>query len=116
MKLSRVFGVLVVAGSLTAAGVHAQESDAGSAASETKPSTKSKARKRGAKSQQRPTPYGEVVNGPATTDAQGVPVARPNPISREKKEGELGGVGNVPGELTDDSNAAGRTGSSDKDH
>jgi len=114
MKLSRVFGVLVVAGSLAAAGVRAQDADAGSAASGTKPSTKSKARKRGAKSQQRTTPYGEVVNGPSTTDAQGVPVERPNPISKEKKQGELGGIGNTPGELTDESNASGGTRSSDK--
>jgi hypothetical protein len=115
MKLSsRVFGVIVAAGSLAAAGVRAQDADAGSAASGAKASKKSKASKRGAKTQQQPTPYGEVVDGPATTDAQGIPVAKPNPISEEKKEGELGGIGNTPGELTDDSNASGGTKSSDQ--
>jgi hypothetical protein len=114
MTLSRVFGVIVVAGSLAAAGVRAQDGDAGSAASGTDASTKSKARKRGAKSHQQPTPYGEVVNGPATPDAQGVPVANPNPLSEEKKQGELGGIGNTPGELTDESNASSGAGSSDE--
>jgi hypothetical protein len=41
-------------------------------------------------------------------------VAKPNPLSEEKKQGELGGIGNTPGELTDESNASGGTGSSDE--
>ena len=48
--------------------------------------------------------YGEFVSGPSTTDAQGVSVAKPNPISREEDEGVLGGIGTTPGPLTDDSN------------
>ena len=108
MKLSnRVFGVIVAAGSLAAMGVRAQDADAGSAASGAKaPAKSSKAGKRSAKSQRQPTPYGDVVNGPATTDAAGVPVAKPNPLSEEKKEGELGGIGNTPGELSNESNSS----------
>jgi hypothetical protein len=103
-----------VAGWLAAAGVRAQDAEAGSAASGSEVSTKSKARKRSANSQQQPTPYGEVVNGPATPDAQGVPVANPNPLSEEKEQGELGGIGTAPGELLDDSNSSGGTTSSDQ--
>jgi hypothetical protein len=111
---SRVFGVIAVAGWLAAAGVRAQDAEAGSAASGSEVSTKSKARKRSANSQQQSTPYGEVVNGPATPDAQGVPVANPNPLSEEKEQGELGGIGTTPGELVDDSNSSGGTTSSDQ--
>ncbi len=107
MKLSnRVFGVIVAAGSLAGAGARAQDAEAGSAANGAAVSTKSKARKRSAKSQQKPIPYGAVVDGPATPDADGVPVARPNPLSEEKKLGELGGIGDTPGELTDETNAS----------
>jgi hypothetical protein len=116
MKVSsRVFGVIVAAGSLAAMGVRAQDADAGTSDNGANaPAKSSKAKKRSQKSQRQPTPYGEVVNGPATTDAQGVPVAKPNPLSEEKKEGELGGVGNAPGELTDDSNASGTAKSPDQ--
>jgi hypothetical protein len=108
MKLSsRVFGVIVAAGSLAAMEVRAQEADAGSSESGAKaPAKSSKAQKRSQKSQPQPTPYGDVVNGPATTDAEGIPVAKPNPLSEEKKEGDLGGIGNTPGELTNESNSS----------
>jgi len=108
MKLSsRVFGAIVAAGSLAAMQVRAQDADAGSSESGAQaPAKSSKAKKGSQKSQRQPTPYGEVVNGPATTDAEGIPVAKPNPLSEEKKEGQLGGIGNTPGELTDDSNSS----------
>jgi hypothetical protein len=112
---SRVFGVIVAAGWLAAAGVRAQDAEAGSAASGSEVSTKSKARQRSAKSQQQPTPYGDVVGGPSTPDAQGIPVANPNPLSDEKEQGELGGIGNTPGELLDHSNSSGGTSSSDQE-
>jgi len=112
---SRVFGVIVAAGWLAAAGVRAQDDEAGSAASGSEVSTKSKARQRSAKSQQQPTPYGDVVGGPSTPDAQGIPVANPNPLSDEKEQGELGGIGNTPGELLDHSNSSGGTSSSDQE-
>jgi hypothetical protein len=112
MRLRRVFGVIVAVGSLAATAVVAQDGGTASGASDAKASTKSKARKRAAKSRQ-PTKYGDVVNGPATTDAQGVPVAKPNPLSREQEEGVLGGIGTIPGELTDDSNVSGAAKSSD---
>jgi hypothetical protein len=118
MKSSRVFGLIVAVASLPTTAVFAQEEATWCAAgleqtmevvggaSGAKASTKkSKAPKRAMKARQA-TPYGAVVHGPATTDAQRIPVAKPNPISREKKEGVLGGTGTVPGELIDDSNVS----------
>jgi hypothetical protein len=91
MKSNRIFGVVVAAGLLATTAVMAQDEQA------TKPRTQ----------------YGDFVSGPATTDAQGVPVAKPNPISREEDEGVLGGIDTTPGELTDKSNAVDAPKSSD---
>ena len=107
MKLSRVFAVIVAAGSLAAASVRAQDTSSADASSGATSSTQPKARKGSDKSQAKPTPYGEVVNGPSTTGADGIPVANPNPLSVEKRRGELGGIEETPGELTDESNASG---------
>ena len=85
MKSNKIFGVMVAAGLLATTAVMAQDEQA-----------------------EKPRPrYGEFVSGPSTTDAQGVSVAKPNPISREEDEGVLGGIGTAPGELTDDSNVPG---------
>jgi len=71
MKWNMVFGMIVAVGSLTATAVSAQENAAGTGATATKVQT--------AKSH--PAPYGTYVEGPATVDANGVPVANPNPMS-----------------------------------
>ena len=105
MKLSRVFAVIVAAGSLAGASARAQDTSSADASRGATSSTQPKARKGSAKPQ--PTPYGEVVNGPSTPDADGIPVANPNPLSVEKERGELGGIERTPGELTDESNASG---------
>jgi hypothetical protein len=64
-------GTMIAAGSLAATAVRAQDSAAGTGASATGQSVQSE-----------PPPYGAYVEGPATTDADGVPVAKPNPMSR----------------------------------
>jgi hypothetical protein len=92
MKSSRVFGVIVAAGLMATSAVMAQESNAANAPSSTKPEAR------------RPR-YGQYVAGPATPDADGIPVAKPNPISRQEDEGVFGGIGYAPGELTDKANA-----------
>ena len=61
---------MVAAGSLAATAVQAQESDAGTGDTATEQSAES----------QSPA-YGAYVSGPATIDADGVPVAKPNPMS-----------------------------------
>jgi len=71
MKWNMVFGMIVAVGSLTATAVSAQENAAASGATATEVQT--------AKSH--PAPYGTYVEGPATVDANGVPVANPNPMS-----------------------------------
>jgi len=64
-------GTMIAVGSLAATAVRAQDSNAGTAATAT-----------GQSAQSDPPPYGAYVKGPATTDADGVPVAKPNPMSR----------------------------------
>jgi hypothetical protein len=86
MKSNRIFAVIVAAGALAT-------------------STAAMAQDKQDEQAVQPAPrYGQFVSGPATTDAQGVSVAKPNPISREEDEGVLGGIDTTPGPLTDDSN------------
>lgn len=96
MKSHRLFGVIVAAGLAATTAVRAQDNNAASGASDSTASPKAQA--------QRPR-YGQWVNGPATTDADGIPVAKPNPISREEDNGGLGGIDLIPGPLTDESNS-----------
>jgi hypothetical protein len=63
-------GTMIVAGTLAATAVRAQESNAGTGATAT------------GQSPQPNPPYGAFVAGPATRDANGVPVPNPNPMSR----------------------------------
>jgi len=63
-----IVGAMV--GSLAATAVRAQESDAGAGATAT-----------GQNAQSDLPAYGAYVAGPATRDADGVPVAKPNPMS-----------------------------------
>jgi len=65
-----IVGTMVAVGSLAATAVRAQESDAGSGAIATEQSAQSQ-----------PPAYGAYVSGPSTIDADGVPVAKPNPMS-----------------------------------
>ena len=65
-----IVGTMVAAGSLSATAVRAQESNAGSGAIATEHSAQSQ-----------PPAYGAYVSGPSTIDADGVPVAKPNPMS-----------------------------------
>ncbi len=66
-----IVGTMVAVGSLAATAVRAQESDAGMGATVT------------SQSAQPDSPaYGAYVSGPATVDADGIPVAKPNPMSR----------------------------------
>jgi hypothetical protein len=64
-------GTMIAVGSLAATAVRAQESDGSTGATATQQSSQSN----------RPA-YGTYVRGPATIDADGVPVANPNPMSR----------------------------------
>ena len=64
-------GTMIAAGSLAATAVRAQDNNAGTGATAT-----------GQSQQSDPPPYGAYVKGPATIDADGVPVAKPNPMSR----------------------------------
>jgi hypothetical protein len=96
MKSHKIFGVIVAAGLIATTAVRAQDNNAASGTNDTaapKPQA------------QRPR-YGQWVNGPATTDADGIPVAKPNPISREEDNGGLGGIDLIPGPLTDESNSS----------
>jgi hypothetical protein len=61
-------GTMIAVGSLAATAVRAQESDGATATQQSAQSN-------------RPA-YGTYVKGPATIDADGVPVANPNPMSR----------------------------------
>ena len=66
-----IVGTMVAVGSLAATAVRAQESDAGMGATVT------------SQSAQPDSPaYGAYVSGPATVDADGIPVAKPNPMSQ----------------------------------
>ena len=66
-----IVGTMVAAGSLAATAVRAQDSDAGTGATATGQSVQSDS-----------PDYGAYVDGPATVDADGIPVAKPNPMSR----------------------------------
>lgn len=66
-----IVGTMVAVGSLAATAVRAQESDAGMGATATQQSAQADS-----------PAYGAYVSGPATVDADGIPVAKPNPMSQ----------------------------------
>jgi hypothetical protein len=74
-----ILGAMIAAGSLAATAVRAQETDAGTEATATDRSEQPK----------RPR-YGTYVKGPTTPDADGVPVADPNPMSEYMNDTEEG--------------------------
>jgi hypothetical protein len=77
MKWNMVLGMIVAVGSLAATEARAQENTAESGAAAN--STKSKTPGQSATSDS--AAYGSYVKGPATVDADGVPVPKPNPMS-----------------------------------
>jgi hypothetical protein len=72
MNWKMVFVMIVAAGSLTATAVRADENAADRGAT-AKPEQTARSHR---------VPYGAYVEGPATSDANGTPVAKPNPMSR----------------------------------
>jgi len=77
-------GTMIAAGSLATTAARAQEMNAGTGAPATGQSAKTV--------QSSPHRYGLYFNGPATPDANGVPVPNPNPYSRFEAEDEGDGL------------------------
>lgn len=92
MKWNMVFAMMVAVGSLTATAARAQEdaADAGTTASEAKTETSNA------------PAYGMDFNEPATVDADGIPVAKPNPMSRFLKRSRELGMTEVEAPLVSD--------------
>jgi len=82
MEWKMFMAVIVAAGSLAATAARAQDNAAATGATATEGQTTTA------------DPYGTEVDGPATTDAEGVPVAKPNPMSdflkQAQQQGETG--------------------------
>jgi hypothetical protein len=97
MRWNLMLGTMMVVGALSATQVRAQES----AADDAQPKAESTESK-----QTDATPYGAYVEGPATVDANGVPVAKPNPMSRFQKRSRA--IDNLPMEtpLVDQTNGS----------
>jgi hypothetical protein len=71
MEWKMVVAVIVAVGSLAATAARAQDNAAGTGATATEGQTATSD----------PAAYGSYVEEPATVDADGVPVAKPNPMS-----------------------------------
>jgi len=82
MKWNMVFAMMIAMGSLTATAARAQDNAAASGATATEGQTATS----------KSDAYGTIVDEPATVDADGVPVAKPNPMSdflkRARQQGE----------------------------
>jgi len=82
MKWNMVFAMMIAMGSLTATAARAEDNAAASGATATEGQTATS----------KSDAYGTVVDEPATVDADGVPVAKPNPMSdflkRARQQGE----------------------------
>src|ERR1700687_4423337 len=82
MRWNMMLGMIVAVGSLAATEARAQEATT---------AAKSEAPEQSATAHR--DDYGMYVDGPATVDADGVPVAKPNPMSRfEKRSREFDNV------------------------
>jgi len=92
MELKMVVAVIVAVGSLAATGARAQDSAAGTGATATEARTAASP----------PAAYGSYVKGPATVDADGVPVAEPNPMSDFLQRSREFGPGPFAMPLVDD--------------
>jgi hypothetical protein len=91
MKWNMMLGMIVAVGALAATGARAQE---------TAQSTQAKAPEQSATAHH--DDYGSYVDGPATVDADGVPVAKPNPMSRFLKQSRKFGDIPIDQPLVDD--------------
>ena len=91
MKRTMILGVMVAIGSLAATPARAQDDTAG-----TGPTTMEK------QTATSEPAYGSVVDEPATVDANGVPVAKPNPLSDFLKRSREQGATEVEMPLVDD--------------
>ncbi len=91
MRWNMMLGMIVTVGSLAATEVLAQETAKG---------TESKAPEQGETSHH--DDYGMYVDGPSTVDADGVPVAKPNPMSRFQKRSGASGKMPIEQPLVDD--------------
>ena|SRR2546425_11091881 len=102
MKWNMAFGMIVVVGSLAATDVRAQDDAAASATATSAQAATSDS-----------NGYAKDFNEPATVDAEGVPVAKPNPMSdflkraREQGTTEVG-MPLVSDYRTDDSTTGGQ--------
>ena len=104
MRWNMMLGMIVAVGSLTAA--RAQASVAGDGTNATPaqqadtagnpPSDKPQSNSPGQSEKSGSSDYGTYVKGPATVDADGVPVAKPNPIAHFEKDAR---GDNVPVEM-----------------
>jgi len=83
MRWNTFFAMMLAVGSLTATAARAQDesADVGTATSEAKAATPDARR------------YGMDFNQPTTVDANGIPVAKPNPMSRYLDESRQIGSG-----------------------
>jgi hypothetical protein len=92
MKWNTMMAMMLAVGSLTATAARAQDAtaEAGTTTTEAKADA-SKA-----------PDYGMELNEPATVDAQGVPVAKPNPMSQFLKQSRQLGGGDVEVPLVSD--------------
>jgi hypothetical protein len=89
MRWNVMLGTIVAIGTLAATQAPAQQSAAGSEANAT-PGRQDDA------AANAPDAYGAYVAGPSTPDADGVPVAKPNPMAHFEKEEKQSGDDNVP--------------------
>ncbi|MFL5309831.1 MAG: hypothetical protein ACJ79H_05185 [Myxococcales bacterium] len=92
MKWKTLFAMMLAVGSSTATAARAQDDvpDAAATTSEAKTATS------------KPPAYGMDFNEPATIDADGIPVAKPNPMSRFLERSDQLGGGDVEAPLVDD--------------
>src|SRR2546421_11371696 len=95
MKWTMVFAAMMAAGTLASSPARAQDdtASAGRAATEKQTATSD------------PAAYGAVTDEPATVDANGMPVAKPNPMSDFLKRARQQGTTEVGLPLLDDPRA-----------
>jgi hypothetical protein len=97
MKWNVMIGTMVAVGLLGTTAVRAQETSADNAAAST-----SAQQNDGAASANAAPAYGAYVDGPATVDADGVPVAKPNAMSDFMKRDKAFNDTEVEQPLVDD--------------
>jgi hypothetical protein len=86
MRWNLMLGTMIAVGALATTEVRAQENAAGNGS--TAAAAQQKDAAGNAASDTSGDNYGAYVDGPATVDADGVPVAKPNPMSRFEKRSQ----------------------------